>query len=90
MVANGTNSGFNIFHSVYTLFDMVGNKNSRGRAFGLWRGVGRIMWLLKVKSVATGEYQTIEISDDLTSLLNEADRLVAKGIKIQIVYEKRA
>lgn len=49
-----------------------------------------IMWFLKVKSMATGEYQTIEKSDDLTALLMEADRLVAKGIKIQIVAEKRA
>ena len=48
------------------------------------------MWLLKVKSAATGEYQTIEKSDDLTALLREADRLVAKGIKIQIIAEKRA
>ena len=48
------------------------------------------MWLLKVKSMATGEYQTIEISDDLTALLREADRLVAKGIRIQIIAEKRA
>ena len=48
------------------------------------------MWLLKVKSAATGEYQTMEISDDLTALLREADQLVARGIKIQIVAEKRA
>ena len=48
------------------------------------------MWILKVKSVATGKYQILEISDDLTSLLREADRLVAKGIKIQIIAEKRA
>ena len=49
-----------------------------------------IMWFLKVKSIATGEYQTIEKNDDLTELLMEADRLVARGIKIQIVDEKRA
>lgn len=49
-----------------------------------------IMWLLRVKSVATGEYQIIEKNDDLTALLKEADRLVAKGIKIQIIDEKRA
>ena len=48
------------------------------------------MWLLKVKSVATGKYQIIEKNDDLTALLKEADRLVAKGIKIQIIGEKRA
>ena len=48
------------------------------------------MWFLKVKSVATGEYQIIEKSGDLTALLKEADRLVAKGIKIQIIDEKRA
>ena len=48
------------------------------------------MWLLKIKSIATGKYQTIEKNDDLTALLKEADRLVAKGIKIQIVDEKRA
>lgn len=47
------------------------------------------MWLLKVKSVATGEYQIIEKNDDLTALLKEADRLVAKGIKIQITAEKQ-
>lgn len=46
------------------------------------------MWLLKVKSIATGEYQTIEKNDDLTALLKEGDRLVAKGIKIQIIDEK--
>ena len=49
-----------------------------------------IMWFLKIKSIATGKYQTIEKSDDLTALLKEADRLVAKGIKIQIIAEKRA
>ena len=49
-----------------------------------------IMWFLKIKSKATGEYQTIEKNDDLTALLKEADRLVAKGIKIQIIAEKRA
>ena len=48
------------------------------------------MWFLKVKSMATGEYQTIEKNDDLTALLKEADRLVAKGIKIQIVDEKKS
>lgn len=48
------------------------------------------MWLLKFKSAATGEYQTIEKSGDLTTLLREADRLVAKGIRIQIIAEKRA
>ena len=48
------------------------------------------MWFLKVKSVATGKYQIIEKSDDLTALLKEADRLVAKGIKIKIIAEKRA
>lgn len=48
------------------------------------------MWFLKVKSAATGEYQIIEKNDDLTALLKEADRLVAKGIKIQIIDEKRA
>ena len=48
------------------------------------------MWMLKVKSKATGEYQIIEKSDDLTALLIEADRLVAKGIRIQITDEKRA
>ena len=47
------------------------------------------MWLLKIKSVATGKYQILEKSDDLTSLLREGDRLVAKGIKIQIVAEKK-
>ena len=47
------------------------------------------MWLLKVKSKATGEYQIIEKNADLTSLLKEADRLVAKGIKIQIIAEKK-
>ena len=46
------------------------------------------MWLLKVKSIATGKYQTIEISADLTALSKEGDRLVAKGIKIQIIDEK--
>lgn len=48
------------------------------------------MWLLKVKSIATGEYQIIEKNDDLTALLKEADRLVAKGIKIQIIAEKKS
>ena len=48
------------------------------------------MWLLKVKSVATGKYQIIEKNNDLTALLKEADRLVAKGIKTQIIDEKRA
>ena len=48
------------------------------------------MWLLKVKSKAAGEYQTIEKNGDLTALLREADRLVAKGIRIQIIAEKRA
>ena len=48
------------------------------------------MWFLKIKSKATGEYQTIEKNSDLTELLKEGDRLVAKGIKIQIVAEKRA
>ena len=48
------------------------------------------MWFLKIKSMATGEYQIIEKSDDSTALLREADRLVAKGIKIQIINEKRA
>lgn len=47
------------------------------------------MWLLRVKSVATGEYQIIEKNDDLTALLKEADRLVAKGIKIHIIAEKK-
>ena len=47
------------------------------------------MWLLKVKSVATGKYQIFEISDDLTALLKEADRLVEKGIEIQITAEKK-
>lgn len=48
------------------------------------------MWLLKVKSVATGKYQTIEKNADLTALLKAGDQLVAKGIKIQIIDEKRA
>ena len=48
-----------------------------------------IMWFLKVKSAATGEYQIIEKNDDLTALLREAYRLVAKGIKIQIIAEKK-
>lgn len=48
------------------------------------------MWLLKVKSAATVEYQIIEKNADLMALLKEADRLVAKGIKIQIIAEKRA
>ena len=49
-----------------------------------------IMWFLKIKSIATRKYQTIEKSDDLTALLREADRLVANGIRIQITVEKRA
>lgn len=48
------------------------------------------MWLLKVKSKATGEYQTIEISDDLKKLLKEANRLVEDGREIQITDKKRA
>lgn len=48
------------------------------------------MWLLKVKSAATGEYQTIEISDDLKKLLKEANRLVEDGREIQITDKKRA
>lgn len=48
------------------------------------------MWLLKVKSVATGEFQTIEISADLTALLKEADRLVDEGKEVEIIDEKRA
>lgn len=48
------------------------------------------MWLLKVKSIATGKYQIIEISDDLKKLLKEANRLVEDGREIQITAEKRA
>ena len=48
------------------------------------------MWFLKIKSMATGEYQIIEKSDDLKKLLKEADRLVAKGIEIQITAEKKS
>ena len=48
------------------------------------------MWLLKVKSVATGKYQILEISDDLTALLKEADRLVEQGQEVEISDEKRA
>ena len=49
-----------------------------------------IMWLLKVKSAATGEYQILEISDDLTALLREANRLIEDGREIQITDEKIA
>ena len=48
------------------------------------------MWFLKIKSIATGEYQIIEKNGDLTELLKEGDLLVNKGIKIQIIAEKRA
>ena len=48
------------------------------------------MWLLKVKSVATGKYQILEISADLTALLREADRLVEQGQEVEISDEKRA
>ena len=48
------------------------------------------MWFLKIKSMATGEYQTIEKNNDLTALLKEGDQLLTKGIKIQIIAEKRA
>ena len=48
------------------------------------------MWFLKIKSKATGEYQTIEKNNDLTALLKEGDQLVSKGIKIKITAEKKS
>ena len=48
------------------------------------------MWLLKVKSLATGDYQIIEKSDDLTVLLKEADRLVETGKEVQVIDEKKS